>query len=465
MGLLVVTVLLLSSLSLVWFLAQQASSLDQFLGSEARIISGKLEGIESDFARNGDPGGSPGWKSRLAGYFTERANLATPFKTSLLVLADDRSVLGQSNRALDILPPPLPLAPGETRFQSVQDRGPAYRSVSTTFLLSPGHLGTFHLAVPLNSLDPPFYSFLTSLVVSMLATFLVLSFVGAGLIRHTLQPVRKMARTAGEISEKNLDVRIPLPPGDDDLNRLALTLNQLLARLETEFGFQERLVAELTHQLKTPLALLRGRNELGLKRSKTYQDLQSLVQDNLSDIDTVVNLLNTMLELVRLDSRLDKLTTQPVQFDALVHELVLDLAPLAEAKELRFTVSGPPVIVPADPEGLRQILMNLYDNAWKFSPPGGEVSTRWRTDPGQRRLEITVRNQGPPIPGEDLPRVFQRFFRTSQSPGENHGTGLGLAIVRSLVELHGGSIRATNPSEGGAAFEIELPLILGNPLP
>jgi signal transduction histidine kinase len=116
------------------------------------------------------------------------------------------------------------------------------------------------------------------------------------------------------------------------------------------------------------------------------------------------------------------------------------------------------VVVSADPEGLRQILMNLYDNAWKFSPPGGEVATAWTTDPGRGILEITVTNQGPPIPAEDLTRVFQRFFRSSRTQAEHQGTGLGLAIVQSLVDLHQGSIRAFNPAAGGAAFVLELPL-------
>jgi signal transduction histidine kinase len=460
LSLLVTTVILSGGLSILWFVAQQNTALDQFLGSEARNIAEKLEVLEAEVAREAsdDPQSlKKAWEPRLRTYLAERGNLATPYKTTLLVLGEGGEFWGQSNRALAVVPVPG-LGAAEVRFQSVEDRGPAYRSLSTTFALAPGHRGSFHLAVPLNSLDPPFYSFLTSLLVSLLGTFLVLSLLGAGLIRRTLQPVRRMAVTAGEISERHLDVRIPLPPGNDDLTRLAETLNRLLARLETEFGFQERLVAELTHQLKTPLALLRGRNELGLNQPPETRDLEALVQGNLSDIDAVVNLLNTVLELVRLDSHLDPISLEPVRIDTLVARWIADLGPLAEAKALHFLSDGPALEVPADPDGLGQILMNLYDNAWKFSPVGGTVLTTWGAQPTRGVAEIRVQNQGPPVPEEDLTRIFQRFYRGTASPEVPQGTGLGLAIVRSLTELHHGSVRAENREGGGVVFILELPL-------
>jgi signal transduction histidine kinase len=266
-----------------------------------------------------------------------------------------------------------------------------------------------------------------------------------------------MALAAGKISEQNLDSRIPLPPGNDDLTKLAVTLNGLLARLETDYAFQERLVGELTHQLKTPLTILRGRNEVALTTLKRVGEYRELVEDNLSDIDALVNLLNTLLELARLDSRIDRLRTVPVDLDFVVARLAEDLEPLWLSKDLHFRREGSPVMIQADPEGLRQILTNLYDNAWKYAPPGAEVTTRWELAPGGTEVVLTVANQGPTIPEDDLERIFRRFYRSTPAAGaQARGAGLGLSIVRSLVGLHGGSIRARNTGDG-VAFEIRWP--------
>ena len=224
--------------------------------------------------------------------------------------------------------------------------------------------------------------------------------------------------------------------------------------MQADYAFQERLVSELTHQLKTPLTILRGRNELGLTTLRSAPELKELVEDNLSDIDGLVNLLNALLELARYDSRIDRLRTVPVELRKLVEQLKDELAPLWQSKNLELRVEGGPLTVEADPEALRQILTNLYDNSWKFAPAGTIIVTKLEAGAGQ--AFVTVSNAGPPILDEDLERIFKRFFR-SASAVPQPGSGLGLSIVKSLVELHGGKVRAFNPPEGGAAFVFSLP--------
>lgn len=458
-GLLVLALGFLGTVSTLWFVGQQSASLNQFLEGEAQGVLNRLEGMVEGMSQIDDLRPDElraTLSSDLQSYLSQRVNRPIPYKTTLLILDDRNLALARSNSALDLMGP-LPLPGGNTPiFEDVRDRGPAYRMVTQSFSLGPGSRGTFRIACLLSSLDGPLTSFLTSMIVILCGSLVLLTVLGVGLVTMTLRPVRLMARAAAEIGEQNLAARIPLPPGRDDLSRLAVTLNGLLGRLEADYAFQERLVEDLTHQLKTPLTILRGRNELGLTTRKDTAELRELIEDNLSDIDSLVNLLNTLLELARLDGRIDRLKTIPVDLGHMLVSLGEELEPLWQSKSLTFRASGPPVTVAADPEGLRQAMTNLFDNAWKFSPAGGLLSVRWEALPAVHEVRIVVSNQGPPIPEADLERIFRRFYR-STSPEAGTGAGLGLAIVRSLINLHGGTVRAFNPPEGGAAFEILLP--------
>lgn len=459
LGLLILALGFLGTISTLWFIREQSASLDRFLEAEVSRISNRLEGIVEGLSQNGtlkneDVRAALG--QDLRAYLNQRINRAIPYKTTLLILDDRSMILARSNTALDLTGPLPAVEVGQMVFEDVREKGPAYRVATTSYSLGQDSRGTFRLACLLSSLDGPLASFLTSLLVVLGGSLVLLSFLGAGLINLTLRPVRLMARAAAEIGEQNLGARIPLPPGRDDLSRLALTLNGLLSRLETDYAFQEKLVEDLTHQLKTPLTILRGRNELGLTTRREAGELRELLEDNLSDIDSLVNLLNTLLELARLDGRIDRLKTSPVDLTTLVSALGEELGPLWGSKDLIFTSEGPRVTIEADPEALRQIFTNLFDNAWKFAPQGGRISTHWFRDPGSDRIRIVVANDGPSIPEADRERIFKRFYRGSSDPA-TPGAGLGLSIVRSLVELHGGRIRAFHPPMGGAAFEIDWP--------
>lgn len=459
-ALLVLALGLLGTLSTLWFMRQESANLDQFLQSEAQTVATRLEGIVEDLTFVGRTGPSEveaAFRRELKDLLSSRLNRPIPYKTTLVILDSRGQVLAQSNQALDLLGPLPVLKPGEFQINDIHGKGPAYRAITAAISLGPNRPGVFRVACLLTSLDPPLVSFLASLFVVLGGSLVVFSLLGAGLIGRTLRPVRSMVQVAGQISEQNLATRIPLPPGNDDLSRLAVTLNALLARLENDYAFQERLVGELTHQLKTPLTILKGRNELGLTTLHSMDELRELVEDNLSDIDSLVNLLNTLLKLARYDSRIDRLKTVPVDLKKLVIQLADELEPLWLDKDLTCRIEGDPVVLDADPEALRQILTNLFDNSWRFAPQGTEILTRWQIIQEKHAVRIVVSNQGPPVPEDDLDKIFKRFFRSANAESREAGAGLGLSIVKSLVELHGGTVEAFNPPEGGAAFAFQLP--------
>lgn len=458
LGLLVGTLVFLGAASALWFLGRESANLDQFLEAEVRGVSNRLEGLVEGLSLGGTEEPlevGEALRSDLSAYLSQRLNRPVPYKTTLVIFDSQGKVLARSNSALDLNAPFPPLVPGQVRIEDVRERGPAYRVITASYPLGNGQ-AYLRVACLLTSLDAPLASFLTSLLLVLGGSLVLFSVLGAGLMGLTLRPVREMAVAAGQISEQNLDSRIPLPPGNDDLSRLAGTLNGLLSRLETDYAFQERLVGELTHQLKTPLTILRGRNELALTTRHDVEDLRELVEDNLSDIDSIVNLLNTLLELARLDSRIERPRTTELDLGHLVLQVGEELEPLWQSKDLEFFAQGDQTTVAADPEALKQVLTNLYDNAWKYSPPGTRVSTLWKAVPGSG-VTLTVSNQGPPVPEEDRELIFKRFFRSSSSDSDLPGAGLGLSIVRSLVGLHGGTVRVVDPPGGGAGFEVFLP--------
>lgn len=458
LGLLVLALGALGGVASLWFQRQESAALNQFLEVEMTGVANRLEGLVEGLALGGTEDAdavAEVVRSDLRVFLTQRLNRPVAYKTTLVIFDQSGRLLARSNLALDLRRSGRTVPRGQFRIEDFREGGTPYRVATGSFSLGPGRRGEFRIGVLLSSLDAPVGTFASVLVGLLAASLLLLGPLGWVFFRLALRPVREMALAAGRISDQNLDGRIPIPPGNDDLSRLAVTLNGLLDRLQSNHEFQERLVGDLTHQLKTPLTILRGRNELALTTRHEASELIELVEDNLSDIDGVVNLLNTLLELARLESRMERPRTVVVDLPALIHDLREELDPVWQSLDLSLEASGPPLTVTADPDALRQMLTNLYDNAWKFAPAGTKVSTRWSTEGPE--VILRVENAGPPVPDDEKELIFRRFYRSStQDPGHS-GAGLGLSVVRSLATLHCGTVKAYDTVDGGAGFEVRLP--------
>jgi two-component system heavy metal sensor histidine kinase CusS len=261
---------------------------------------------------------------------------------------------------------------------------------------------------------------------------------------------------------------------------MAGTLNKLLAQLEQDFQFEEALVGQLSHELRTPLTILRARNEMSLERKPQAAAFQSILEDNLADIDQIVSLLNSLLNLARIDGRKDLVEWSTCDLSLVLRDLIEELTPLWEEKDLGFRLAlpgqtewsrCPPLNVRGDPILLRQAFLNVLTNAFKYTPAGSRIhlSVEAVGTAAEPLWRVVFQNPGPPIPDESLDLVFKRFYRVEiqdpdlyeQASGLGQkGFGLGLSISKTMVELHNGTIRAFNPPEGGAAFEIHLPRTL-----
>lgn len=279
--------------------------------------------------------------------------------------------------------------------------------------------------------------------------------VGSIMARVTLRPINRIIETIHAITEENLSLRLTLPESKDEVRRLADTFNDMLTRLEQAFTSQRLFIEDLTHELKTPLAVLKGELEVTLKRIRSAREYESVLESSLEEIDRVIRIVENLLVLARLEKGVAALDKEDLEAGQLVAQCVEHIRVLAEPKgiSVRFE-SKDGTNIRGDPVKLRQLFLNVLDNAIKYTPQGGEVEVEVVREGAW--VKITVRDTGPGIPEKDMPRIFDRFFR-GQGHGQEKGFGLGLSIVKAIAEAHGGRIEVSTPDGGGTCFDMFLP--------
>ncbi len=283
---------------------------------------------------------------------------------------------------------------------------------------------------------------------------------GAGawlLARAALAPVERMRRQAAELSERDAGARLPVPSSRDEVSALARTMNGLLERLHAALSRQRGFVAMAGHELRTPLTTLRVDLELGARPDATPAEVSAAVTGALEETERLVRLTEDLLLLARGDSGTSWVALRPLDLRQLLEDSAARFASVAARRQVGLVCLGPDHL-PAlgDGERLSQVVDNLVDNALHFAPAGSQVELR--ADAGDAGVTIEVGDRGPGFPAEFLPRAFDRFSRPDDSRDRRAGgTGLGLAIVRSVVEAHGGTVRAFNRDGGGASVRVWLP--------
>ncbi|MDR0901735.1 MAG: HAMP domain-containing histidine kinase [Opitutaceae bacterium] len=279
-------------------------------------------------------------------------------------------------------------------------------------------------------------------------------FAGVAFSRMTVAPIRAIESAARRISADNLGERIPVPPGNDELTALASLLNHTFDHLETAFSQVRRFTADASHELKTPLTLVRLSAEKLRPRLADDPEADAMLADILEETGRMSQLIESLLFIARAEGGAFTLERKPHEMSAFIADFLEDARALAGDRGLRSraveNASGSALI---DPRSLRQLLLNLVSNAIAASPPGGCITLESsRTATGWR---LAVTDEGPGLPPGMLGRVFERFTRHAPVP-ENPGQGLGLAICWSIAELHGGKIRAENrPGRPGLSVIME----------
>lgn len=281
---------------------------------------------------------------------------------------------------------------------------------------------------------------------------------GYSVLRHAFEPVRRMIDTANEITLHDLDKRIRVAGTGDELERLATTLNQMIGRLHESFQTSRRFTSDASHELRTPLTIMRGELETLLLKPTLPEGVSDRISSLLEETDRLIAITEGLLALSRLDA--GEAQRELVKFDlaALAATTVEQMSLLAEEKQIELTCRARGrVTIAGDQARLKQVIVNLLDNAIKYTPPQGRVSVT--VDAADRRARLKVDNTGQGIPPEAIPRVFDRFFRVDEVRSrEVDGAGLGLSIVHSICTAHGGTVHAENLTPGGCRFTAEIPL-------
>jgi len=352
-------------------------------------------------------------------------------------------------------------ARGRVTFETVKvSGGDSLRVVTVPIIQNDRMVGIVQVGSSLEGVAEALDQLLLILVIAVPAALLVTSVGGLFLANKALKPVDEITRTARQIGSGDLSQRITIKNVKDEIGRLASTFNEMLARLEELFQQMKRFTADASHELKTPLTILKGEVEVGLKRGRQLDEYQRILRSNLEEIDRMSRLVEDLLTLSQADMGALNLKREKVDVSQLGREVWEDLIRLAQEKgvELNFVDDGLPA-VQGDPLRLRQLILNLVENGIKYTPRGGHVELKVRSDRERGIAEIEVADTGIGMVEKDVDRIFDRFFRVDEARSrQTGGTGLGLSICQSIAEAHGGEISVRSELGQGSTFTVTIPL-------
>lgn len=357
------------------------------------------------------------------------------------------------------------LAAGETVFETLNGFGEEpTRMVSVPVPRGASGKGTLLAVQVAGSLDDVNRTVAMASVLFVIlggALLLALGAAGALITRRAFGAIDDVVLQAHRIGDANLGERLPHPGTNDEIGRLVDTLNDMLARIEHGMEAQRRFTSDASHELRSPLSRLRTELELALRRPREPAAYVETLHSSLEEVESLTLLVEELLVLARLDAGQERDAVETVSLNLLAEEAVRRLEPMARERRLELLLAPAPPVAARVARGAASLaLANLLDNALKFSPAGTTVRVSLRADVEANEAVISVSDRGPGIRGDELPHLFERFYRgaTARSDEKTPGLGLGLALSQAVVHAHGGRIEAANESGGGARFDMHLPL-------
>lgn len=323
--------------------------------------------------------------------------------------------------------------------------------------LRDGRTYLLQVGIPLEPMDAALTRYRDLLWWRVPIAVLLGAFAAWWLSGFALRPLSRLAASARQVDVNALDRRLPVRGAGDELDGVALAFNETLDRLEHAVVEMRQFSSALAHELRTPLAALRGEIELALREPGISLAQQDVYGSQIEEIDHLTRLIDQILTLARAEAGQIRLTVAPVDLGQLAASLVDQLEPLAEARSIDLSCEpADAVIVQGDPAWLKRLLLNLLDNALKYTPAGGRVSVR--VSRLGDRARIDVQDTGAGLSPADLPRVFERFFRADPARSSSlPGAGLGLSLVQWIVAQHRGQVTVQSRLGQGSTFSVTLP--------
>ncbi|MDD5190598.1 MAG: ATP-binding protein [Dehalococcoidales bacterium] len=299
--------------------------------------------------------------------------------------------------------------------------------------------------------------FKRSMIIAGLATLVLAGLLGYFLTRKVLKPIHDITQTANDIGEVNLNRRIDVL-NDDELGKLASTLNRMFERLEGAFNREKRFTADASHELRTPLAIIHGESTLALKKPRNQTEYRRALEVIAKETAHMSSVVDRLLFLAR-DTSMQQLCLENLDLQTLLIELSQDADVLAENKNIKITLSALPTPrINGDRVLIKELFLNLLDNAIRFTPAGGEVKIS--LDTVGHFVRVQIQDTGIGIPPDEITNIFKRFYRVNKAhPREESGVGLGLAICERIIELHKGKITVESEEGKGSLFSIYFPMM------
>jgi heavy metal sensor kinase len=300
---------------------------------------------------------------------------------------------------------------------------------------------------------------LVTLFIGLPVVIVVAAAGGYILLQRAFRPVREMIEKAHEISHSGIHSRLPVEHSGDELEQLSITLNKMIHRLEKSFENSRRFTSDASHELRTPLTIIRGELEqLLLDKASAGERLKQGISSLLEETDRLIGIVQGLLSLSRLDAGEAQRENSRFDLGELAAATTEQMSLLAVEKGVELVCNkNARVEVRGDRSRLKQVIVNLLDNAIKYTPTNGKIALDVRAGKGHAYLEVCDTGIG--VPAEDLARIFDRFYRVDQVRSRAiEGAGLGLSIVWSICTAHGGTVYAENLAGGGSRFTAELPL-------
>jgi heavy metal sensor kinase len=348
---------------------------------------------------------------------------------------------------------------GQATLESARFRGESpIRLVSVPIRRGGALVNIVQVGTSLQAVEESLRRLLVILLVTMPVALILALAGGWFLAGRALRPVDAITLAARRIAAGDLTQRLTAPRSPDEIGRLASTFNDMIARLDASFKEVRRFSADASHELRTPLTVMKGETELALRRPRPAEDYRLVLESNLEEIDRLTQIVDELLFLSRADLGQVTMESLPVRLDALVKDIQQQASVLGQEQGMEIvarTVESSTVL--GDELRLRELLLNLVDNAVKYSRPGGKVELTLLREGNTARLSVADHGIG--IPPEALPRIFDRFFRADGARAHApQGTGLGLAICKWIAEAHHGRIEVQSAVGEGSRFTVVLPV-------
>jgi len=292
------------------------------------------------------------------------------------------------------------------------------------------------------------------------STTLLVTWVGSvWLTKKVLAPIEALCTGAETMSEDDLGTRLPLDSPYQEFQRLTQAVNSVLDQFQRSSEVQRNFCEIAAHEMKTPLTVLQGNLEVALLKARTADEYRDVLLNNLEQVERLIALTRPLLTLAKFTSSKPPIHLAPLELEPLIQEIVDELMLLADDRRITLTFEAHPVPpVLGDAQWLKQALINLLDNALRYTPSGGAVTIRLQT--AGHDVTMAVEDTGHGIEPEHIPHLFERFYRTDWARAKDAaGTGLGLPIVKEIMEAHGGSILVTSHVGKGSIFTLRLPAL------